>query len=93
MFGKKEKHEHAAWLICMGSGGRTFCQIIFWLWGLGGLFVMFPGLPGVPLIGGFGSVPGLLYWIGGLLLFGIGGALQISDYDFKRPVDTIHLGE
>ena len=57
---------------------------------------MFPGLPGmlgVPSIGGLGSVPALLYWIGGLLVFGIGGALQISDYDFKRPVDTIQLEE
>jgi hypothetical protein len=35
----------------------------------------------------------LLYWIGGLLVFGIGGLLQTSDYDFKRPVDAIQLGE
>jgi hypothetical protein len=96
MFGKREKHTHAAWLIGMGSAGRTFCQIVFWLWGLGGLFVLFPGVPGVPGVvglGGLGSMPVLLYWIGGLLVFGIGGALQTSDYDFKRPVDTIHLGE
>jgi hypothetical protein len=72
-FGKREKHTHAAWLICMGSGGRTLCQIVFWLWGLGGLVVF-----GAPA---------------GLLVFGIGGVLQTSDYDFKRPVDTIHLGE
>jgi hypothetical protein len=39
------------------------------------------------------AVPVLLYWIGGMLLFGIGGLLQTSDYDFKRPVDAIHLGE
>jgi hypothetical protein len=77
----------------MGSGGRTFCQLVFWLWGLGGLFVLFPGGPGVPGLIGLGSMPTLLYWIGGLLVFGIGGALQISDYDFKRPVDTIQLGE
>jgi hypothetical protein len=95
-FGKREKHTHAAWLICMGSGGRTLCQIVFWLWGFGGLLVLVPGgVPGsgVPGLIGLNSVPTLLYWIGGLLVFGIGGALQISDYDFKRPVDTIHLGE
>jgi hypothetical protein len=101
MFGKREKHEHAAWLIGKGSGGRTLCQIVFWIWGIGGLFVMFPGFgspnvthPGVPpLIGAMASLPWMFYWIGGLLVFGIGGALQGSDYDFKRPADTIHLGE
>ena len=91
MFGKREEHTHAAWLIGKVSGGRTLCQLAFWLWGIAGL-----------LSGSLGSlvglhvtmtVPDLLYWIGGMLLFGIGGLLQTSDYDFKRPVDAIHLGE
>jgi hypothetical protein len=34
-----------------------------------------------------GSLVLLLYWIGGMLLFGVGGLLEKSYYDFKRPIE------
>jgi hypothetical protein len=75
----------------MGSGGRTLCQLAFWLWGIAGLLDYLLGAAhhGRAMM----TEPELLAWIGGMLLFGIGGLLQGSDYDFKRPVDAIHLEE
>jgi len=29
----------------------------------------------------------MLYWIGGMVLFGLGSLIHRSWYDFKRPID------
>jgi hypothetical protein len=80
----KRKYEHAALLVGGASVGRVFCQICFWLWGIGGLIYCFPGF-GMMWSGP--SVSALLYWIGGLLVFGVGGVLARSNFDFNRTIE------
>jgi hypothetical protein len=59
------------------------------LWGIAGLLFNTPILLGpVGLIIQGPSMPGLLYWIGGMLLFGLGMLAANSNYDFKRPTES-----
>jgi hypothetical protein len=81
----KQKYVHSALLVDIGSGSQTFCQICFWLWGIGGLILCVPGFFG-NFVSAVAAVPALLYWIGGMVLFGVGGLLAGSRFDFKRPV-------
>jgi hypothetical protein len=79
----KQKYVHSALLVDIGSGSQVFCQICFWLWGIAGLLVLNPIYsPTGPL-----SLYGVLYWIGGMVMFGVGGLLAGSRFDFKRPVE------
>jgi hypothetical protein len=81
----KTKYTDAALLVGSNSAGRLYCQICFTLWGVGGLIYCFP--PGLPGVTAGPSVNGLLYWIGGMMLFGLGGLLGRSHFDFKRPIE------
>jgi hypothetical protein len=62
---------------------------MFWIWGVFGLlvntanFMMATGNVGVGT-SAYLSV-GMLYWIGGMMLFGIGALILRSSYDFMRP--------
>jgi len=49
-----------------------------------GLIYCFPGFG---LLWTSPSVQALLYWIGGMVMFGFGGLLAGSRFDFKRPID------
>jgi hypothetical protein len=75
---KLEGRTRTAWLV-----------IIFWLWGVGGLIVN--GMNFIALSGSVGVgtsaylMVGVLLWIGGMLLFGIGALIVPADHDFKRP--------
>jgi len=65
--------------------------VCFWIWGILGLlfntlnFLAATGTVGVGT-SAYNSM-GMLYWIGGMILFGAGGLLASSGYDFKRPAD------
>ena len=58
---------------------RTFLKAVFWIWGAGGLLIC--GLNYQSLSGSVGvgtstyMALGFLYWLGGMVLFGIGAAL------------------
>jgi len=56
--------------------GRKFLKLVFWIWGVGGLLIC--GLNYFSLSGSVGvgtstyMALGFLYWLGGIVLFGIG---------------------
>jgi hypothetical protein len=80
----------SAWLEGSSSGGRIFLKICFWLWGLAGLVIstlaLLQSLQPQPIFQ-FPSPASLLYWIGGMLLFGLGALQADSNYDFKRRTE------
>ncbi len=86
------KYVNAAILEARGVGGRQFCAVCFWIWGVIGLFfntgnfLTATGNVGVGT-SAYNSM-GMLYWIGGMILFGVGGLLASSGYDFKRPAES-----
>lgn len=73
------------------SGARTFLAGLFWLWGLGGMLiigaefaVLFTGSVG---IGTSGYVTAhCVFWLGGLVFFGIGALLTQSDFIAVKKV-------
>jgi hypothetical protein len=71
------------------SSGGAVCLVLFWMWGAGGLilntgnFLTATGAVGVGT-SAYLTV-GMLYWIGGMVLFGIGSLIHRSSYDFRRP--------
>jgi hypothetical protein len=71
------------------SGGRVFFAVCFWIWGVLGLIgntFNFLGATGPVTVGTSAYIiMGVLYWMGGMLLFGLGGLLIAASYDFKRP--------
>jgi hypothetical protein len=74
------------------SGGRIFLAVAFWLWG--GVGLLINTLNFLTLSGSIGvgtsayMAAGLLFWIGGMVLFGIGSLILSSSYDFRRPNPT-----
>jgi hypothetical protein len=66
------------------SKARTLLTICFWFWGLAGLLGNAINLLGPSTY----PILGLLYWIGGMLLFGLGALQANLDYDFKRPIES-----
>jgi hypothetical protein len=71
------------------SSRGAFCVVIFWIWGIFGLlvntanFLMATGNVGVGTSAYL--TLGMLYWIAGMMLFGLGAIIPRSSYDFKRP--------
>jgi hypothetical protein len=73
------------------SSGGAICLVLFWMWGLGGLLLNTVNLLAMPSGVGVGTsayvTVAMLYWIGGMVLFGLGSLIHRSWYDFKRPID------
>jgi hypothetical protein len=59
--------------------GRTFLKWVFWLWGGGGLFICSTSYFSLSGSVGVGTSTymalGFLYWLAGMVLFGIGALL------------------
>jgi len=83
------KYVSSALLEVTRSEGRTFLKICFWVWGVVGLIgntINFLSATGSVGMGTSTYITMcLLYWIGGLLLFGMGALMINANYDFKRP--------
>jgi hypothetical protein len=71
-----------------GTGGG-FCVVLFWIWGIGGFFantINFIAATGPVGVGTSAYLTvGMLYWIGGMVMLGIGALFHRSSYDFRRP--------
>jgi hypothetical protein len=90
LFSRKPAWEKTFRLRSQGSGGRSALAVLFWIWGLAGLLFNGGALLGLTGSIGVGTSAYLaataLVWIGGMMLFGIGALLAISDFDGERPV-------
>jgi hypothetical protein len=99
IFSNSQEWERTFRLRDRHGAGRAFCSILFWLWGLVGLFFNAGLLMGLTGSVGIGTSAYLtatsLTWIGGMLLFGIGALLSHSEFDGERPLappaDDIHI--
>ena len=80
----------AAHLEAMPSA-RGVLIVLFWSWGIVGLFangILFLALSGSVGLGMPADITAtVLLWIGGMVLFGVGGAAVPVSYEFKR-LDT-----
>lgn len=72
----------------LSSQAPRFFGVLFWLWGVVGFLIvtmMFLSMPGNVGVGTSAFVSaGILYWIGGMILFGLGAIVSGGRYDFKR---------
>jgi hypothetical protein len=85
------KYVSSALIEGKSAGARTFLAALFWIWGLLGLLINAGGFLSLGASIGVGTsaymAAGSLFWIGGMVLFGIGALISSSDYEFKRPAD------
>lgn len=83
------KYTSSALLKGYNTAAKTFLTVCFVIWGVVGLFITTAIL--VSLTGSVGVGTSayltmwLLYWVGGMMLFGFGALLAGSNFDFRRP--------
>ncbi|MBR0728646.1 hypothetical protein JQ582_42105 [Bradyrhizobium japonicum] len=89
-FKPKQKWERTFRLRSNQSSGRSILAVLFWLWGVIGLFFNAGTLFGLTGSIGVGTSALLaataLIWIGSMVLFGIGALLARTDFDGERPI-------
>jgi hypothetical protein len=75
--------------------GRTFLKWVFWIWGIGGLLIC--SLNYLSLSGSVGvgtstyMALGFLYWLCGMVLFGIGALLAEKPIKPRKPRERAPL--
>lgn len=83
--------DQTAWVTAArieGTGGRVL-TVFFWIWGILGLIINTGNFLSATGSVGVGTsaylTVGMLYWIGGMILFGVGALIPSPSYDFRRP--------
>ena len=96
-FSKKENWEETFRIQPRSRGGRGARSSIFWLWGLGGLLfigVEFSSLPSGVGVGTSSYVAAqCVYWLGGMVLFGLGAIIDTQDFSGVRPSPGDEYGD
>jgi hypothetical protein len=89
LFSKKPEWEETFRINALTRGGRGFCSVMFWIWGLGGLFLIGSEFVSIPSGVGVGTSSYIaaqgVYWLGGMVLFGLGTLLDTQDFSGVRP--------
>jgi hypothetical protein len=89
LFSKKSDWEETFRINALTRGGRGFCSVIFWIWGLGGLLLIgseFVSIPGGVGVGTSSYIAAQsVYWLGGMVLFGLGALIDTQDFSGVRP--------
>jgi hypothetical protein len=97
IFSKKQQWEETLRIRHAGRGGRGFCSALFWIWGLGGLLLIGSEFASVPTGVGVGTSSYIaaqsVYWLGGMVLFGIGALIDTQDFSGVRPAATDAYGD
>ena len=72
-----------------GSAAKSLIGFVFWSWGVIGMVIMAASIANLPSNVGVGTSAYftllVLFWIGGMVLFGFGGLLVGSKFEFNRP--------
>jgi hypothetical protein len=96
LFSRKQTWEETFRINAIGRGGRGFCSVIFWIWGIGGLVYIgaeFASMSGSIGVGASSYVCAqCVYWLGGLVLFGLGALLDTQDFSGVRPIAKDNYG-
>lgn len=73
------------------GGGRGFLTVLFWLWGAGGFILNGASLAGLSGSIGVGTSSYMsavnLFWIGGMVLFGLGALLAQNDFSAVKEAE------
>jgi hypothetical protein len=90
LFSKKSEWEETFRINAIGrGGGRGFCSVMFWIWGLGGLIAIGFEFMSIPAGVGVGTSSYIaaqsVYWLGGMVLFGLGALIDTQDFSGVRP--------
>jgi hypothetical protein len=89
LFSKKQEWEETFRINALTRGGRGFCSVIFWMWGFGGLVIIGFEVISIPAGVGFGTSSYIaaqsVYWLGGMVLFGLGALIDTQDFSGVRP--------
>lgn len=87
-FKRKQSWERTFRLRSRKGSGRWSLVAIFWVWGVCGLVINVNALFGLTgfVVAAANLTAACLVWIGGMVLFGLGGVLSHSDFDGERPV-------
>src|ERR1700730_12035039 len=88
LFSKKSEWEETFRINAIGRGGRGFCSVMFWIWGLGGLIAIGFEFMSIPAGVGVGTSSYIaaqsVYWLGGMVLFGLGALIDTQDFSGVR---------
>lgn len=81
-----------------GNDGKNVLRVAFWIWGCVGLFVTSIELGSALSSRNTGQGVGVgtsafimmeaVFWIGGMVLFGIGGLLARADMSLQRSIEN-----
>lgn len=97
LFSKKSQWEETFRVNSIGSTGRGLCSVIFWFWGLGGLVLIGSEFMSIPSGVGVGTSSYIaaqgVYWLGGMVLFGLGALLDTRDFSGVRPIAKDDYGD
>jgi hypothetical protein len=94
IFSKKSEWEETFRINVVGRGGRGFCSVIFWLWGLvaiGAELGTRPSGVGVGTSSYIGAQ--CAYWVGGMVLFGLGALIDTQEFSGVRPAPKNEYGD
>jgi hypothetical protein len=96
-FSKKAEWEETFRVNAIGRAGRGICGVMFWLWGLGGLALIGSEFMSVPSGVGVGTSSYIaaqsVYWLGGMVLFGLGALIDTQDFSGVRPKPKDDYGD
>jgi hypothetical protein len=97
LFSKKQRWTETFRLEGRIGTGRGFLTVFFWFWGAGGLILLGASLGGLTGSIGVGTSAYLsamcLFWIGGMVLFGLGALLARNDFSAVKPAEDYDAGD
>jgi hypothetical protein len=95
LFSRKSEWEETFRINTLTRGGRAFCSVIFW--GLGGLVLIGSEFGSIPSGVGVGTSSYIaaqsVYWLGGMVLFGLGALIDTQDFSGVRPKPKDDYGD
>ena len=97
LFKRKARWAESFRLESAVGGGRGFLTVLFWFWGGAGMVLLGASIGGLTGSIGVGTSAYLtamcLFWIGGMVLLGIGALLARSDFSAVKQIEEDDSGD